>query len=193
MVTFTETHARAALRALLTRRAVRWGTNALTDDDTTIVGTPPPARRRLAHAGGRSGSRFAEPTIPTGWAGIELLGVGEDIWRPGKFGQGREVTCMVDLTRHANGQVRARLLDLVLGRSRPANGGWMDARQPEFRAQTGSAALKPLRGYATPCATVCPMRCRCWDAFHRRQARPAGRRRGPPPGAAGAARPARTS
>ncbi len=41
-----------------------------------------------------------------------------------------EVTCMVDLTRDQNGQVRARLLDLVLGWSGPAYAGWLDARQP---------------------------------------------------------------
>jgi transposase len=77
--------------------------------------------------------------------GVESLGVDEHIWRPGKFGAGREVTCMVDLTRDANGQVRARLLDLVLGRSGPAYAGWLDARRPEFRAQIKSAALDPLR------------------------------------------------
>ncbi len=55
---------------------------------------------------------------------------------------------MVDLTRDVNGQVRARLLDLVLGRSGPAYSGWLDARQPEFRAQIKSAALDPLAASA---------------------------------------------
>jgi hypothetical protein len=27
--------------------------------------------------------------------GVESLGVDEHIWRPGRFGAGREVTCMV--------------------------------------------------------------------------------------------------
>ena len=52
--------------------------------------------------------------------GVESLGVDDHIWRPDKFGAGWEVTGMVDLTRDADGQVRARLLDRVLGRSGPA-------------------------------------------------------------------------
>ncbi len=67
---------------------------------------------------------------------------------------------MVDLTRDADGQVRARLLDLVLGRSGPAYARWLHARQPEFRAQITSAALDPFRGYAN--ALRCPTRSRCW-------------------------------
>ncbi len=36
MVTFTEVHALAPPRALLTRRAVIWAADALSDDDTTV-------------------------------------------------------------------------------------------------------------------------------------------------------------
>ena len=36
MVTFTEAHALAPPRALLTRRAVMWAADALSDDDTTV-------------------------------------------------------------------------------------------------------------------------------------------------------------
>jgi len=37
---------------------------------------------------------------------------------------------MVDLTRDHNGQVRARLLDLILSRSGPAYVGWLAAHVP---------------------------------------------------------------
>ncbi len=43
MVTFTEVHAPAPPRALLTRRAVAWAADALTDEDTTVA----PLARRL--------------------------------------------------------------------------------------------------------------------------------------------------
>ncbi len=149
MVMFTETHALAAPRALLTRRAVMWAADALSDDDTTVNAL---ARRlgvdwhTLWDALKVEARRRADD--PRRLHGVESLGVDEHIWRPGKFGAGREVTGMVDLTRDANGQVRARLLDLVLGRSGPAYAGWLDARQPEFRANIKSAALDPFRGYA---------------------------------------------
>ena len=73
---------------------------------------------------------------------------------------------MVDLTRDANGQVRARLRDLVLGRSRPAYAGWLDARQPEFRANIKSAALDPFRGYANALRDSLSDAVQVLDAFH---------------------------
>ena len=78
----------------------------------------PAARRRLAHAVHTlkvEARRRADD--PARLCGVESLGVDEHIWRPGKSGTGREVTGMVDLTRDASGQVRARLLDLVLVRA----------------------------------------------------------------------------
>ena len=83
---------------------------------------------------------------------------------PGRFGQGREVTCMVDLSRDANGQVRGRLLDLVLGRSGPAYARWLDARQPP-RAQIKHAALDPFRGYANALRDSLPDTLQVLDAF----------------------------
>jgi len=70
MVTFTEVHALAPPRALLTRRAVIWAADALSDDDTSVnalaggsasPGTPCGARSRLKPAAG--------PTIPRGCRG----------------------------------------------------------------------------------------------------------------------------
>jgi transposase len=167
MVTFTETHALAPPRALLTRRAVIWAADALTDDDTTVAAL---ARRlgvdwhTLWDALKVEARRRADS--PDRLGGVESLGVDEHIWRPGRFGAGREVTCMVDLTRDSNGQVRARLLDLVLGRSGPAYAGWLDARQPEFRANIMSAALDPFRGYANALRDSLSDAVQVLDAFH---------------------------
>jgi hypothetical protein len=77
-----------------------------------------------------------------------------------------KVTGMVDLTRDADGQVRARLLDLVLGRSGPAYSGWLDARKPEFRAQIKAAALDPFRGYANALRDSLSDAVQVLDAFH---------------------------
>jgi hypothetical protein len=193
MVTFTEEHALAAPRALLTHGAVIWATDALTDDDTTVAAL---ARRldvdwhTLWDALKVEAHRRADD--PNRLTGVESLGVDEHIWRPGSFGQGREVTCMVDLTHDANGQVRARLLDLVLGRSGPAYAAWLEARQPEFRrvslrasarlpvrqalparhattliSEEPSNPRRSTRSAATPtrCATRCPTWCRSWTPF----------------------------
>jgi len=190
-VTFTEVHAVARPRALLTRWAVLWAADVLADDDTTVNAL---ARRigvdwhTLWAALRVEAHRRADD--PDRLQAVESLGVDEHIWRPGRFGAGREVTCMVDLTRDANGQVRARLLDLVLGRSGPAYAGWFDARQPEFRANIKSAALDPFRGYANALRDSLANAVQVLDV-PRRQARHPGRRRGPPSRAAGAARPPR--
>lgn len=165
--TFTETHPLARPRALLTQRAVVWAADALSDDDTTVNAL---ARRlgvdwhTLWDALKVEAHRRADD--PARLAGVTALGVDEHVWRPGKFGAGREVTCMVDLTRDANGQVRARLLDLVLGRSGPAYAGWLDARPEAFRVQISHAALDPFRGYANALRDSLPDAVQVLDAFH---------------------------
>ncbi len=103
---------------------------------------------------------------PDRLAGIESLGVDEHVWRPGRFGGGREVTCMVDLSRDANGQIRARLLDLVLGRSGPSYARWLDAAPEQFRVQIKHAALDPFRGYANALRDSLPDAVQVLDAFH---------------------------
>lgn len=98
--TFTETHPLAPPRSRLTCRAVVWAADALADDDTTVSAL---ARRlhvdwhTLWKALRVEARRRAQD--PARLDGVDSLGVDEHVWRPGKFGQGREVTCMVDLTR----------------------------------------------------------------------------------------------
>ncbi len=107
VVTFTETHPLAAPRALLTRRAVIWAADALAEDDTNRRGASAPAGRRLAHPVGRACGRGAAPgRRPDSAAGGRVARRRRAVWRPGRFGAGREVTCMVDLSRNTNGQVR---------------------------------------------------------------------------------------
>ena len=54
---------------------------------------------------------------------------------------------MVDLTPDLHGTVRARLLDLVLGRSGQAYADWLTARGDQFRAGIRVATLDPFHGY----------------------------------------------
>ncbi len=104
--TFTESHALAAPRARLTRRAVVWAADALAEDDTTVAA--------LARRLDVDWHTLWEPlkvevqrrvADPGRLEGVASLGVDEHVWRPGRFGAGREVTCMVDLSRDRNAQV----------------------------------------------------------------------------------------
>lgn len=127
--TFTETHELAVPRAVLTTRAVVWATDALAEDDTTVSALA----RRLGvdwhtlwdAVKGEAERRLAQPGR---LAGVSALGVDEHVWRPGRFGAGRDVTGMVDLTRDQHGKVRARLLALVPGRS--GTGCWSASSPP---------------------------------------------------------------
>jgi len=66
----------------------------------------------------------------------------------GDGGRGpKELTGMVDLTRDAHGRVRARLLDLVPGRSGKAYADWLDLRGERFRSSVKVATLDPFHGY----------------------------------------------
>ena len=55
---------------------------------------------------------------------------------------------MVDLTRDEAGRVRARLLDVVPGRSGTAYAAWLRATPAGFAPAIEHAALDPFRGYA---------------------------------------------
>ena len=166
--TFTEAHALAAPRARLTPRAVVWAADALAGDDTTVAAlarrldvdwhTPWTALRAEAQR------RAADPARLDA---VDALGVDEHVWRPGRFGAGRRVTCMVDLCRDASGQVKARLLDLVLDRSggRHTRAG----STPGSRSsgpQIKTAALDPFRGYANALRDSLSDAVQVLDAFH---------------------------
>lgn len=116
--TFTEKHPLAGPRAKLTARAVAWATYALQHFNTSVSALPhhlgvswhtvwdavrAEAARRVAD-GGRLKC-------------ADALGVDEHVWsHTGPPGTGM-VTGIVDQARDADGNVHARLLDLVEGRS----------------------------------------------------------------------------
>jgi hypothetical protein len=61
---------------------------------------------------------------------------------------------------------RARLLDVVNGRSGKALCDWVSGREPAWRDRISVAALDPYRGYATALRTSLPHAVRVLDAFH---------------------------
>jgi transposase len=165
---FTERHDLVPPRAKVTSRAASWATDALTFDDTTVSAL-------ARHLGvdwhtcwdaveAEATRRLADPAR---LAGVEVLGVDEHIWRPSRVGdQDRAVTGMVDLTRDAHGQLHARLLDVVPGRTGTAYAGWLKEQSNTFTDGIKHASLDPFRGYANAIRDELPDAVAVLDAFH---------------------------
>jgi transposase len=172
---FTEQHEEVAKpRALLTARACWWAIGQLRREHASVQGlarqlgttwrTVWSSIKPLLEALAADESRFD---------GVTILGVDEHVWhhvstRPVEHG-GRglkELTGMVDLTRDATGRTRARLLDLVPGRSGAAYADWLKARNNTFRAGIGVATLDPFHGYKNAIDDQLDDAVAVLDAFH---------------------------
>ena len=73
---------------------------------------------------------------------------------------------MVDLTHDKDGRVRARLLDLVPGRSGEAYKTWLKARGDTFRKAIAVATLDPFHGYKNAIDDQLADAVAVLDAFH---------------------------
>lgn len=73
---------------------------------------------------------------------------------------------MIDLTRDRRGHVRARLLDLVPGRSGKAYKDWLTGRGEAFRRAVQVAALDPFAGYKSAIEDKLDDAVAVLDAFH---------------------------
>ncbi len=106
-------------------------------------------RHRLASTGcGSSGSTSTAGRIPAGR--------GEDGY----------VTVIIDLTPVLEGTGRARLLDLVAGRSAAALTSWLADQSQAFRDQVEIVAMDGFGGYKTAATDVVPDATAVMDPFH---------------------------
>lgn len=171
---FTETAALAGPRALLTLRACWWAVNQIRREHASVHGLA----RQLGVAW-RTVWRSVKPLLeemaadPSRFEGVERLGVDEHVWHhvsplpPNLGGRGpKELTGMVDLTPDADGTPRARLLDLVPGRSGRAYGDWLQARGAKFRDGVKIATLDPFHGYKNAIDANLDDAVAVLDAFH---------------------------
>jgi transposase len=131
-------------------RAVTWAIGQLRREHATIAGLA-----RQLRTSWKTLWRAIKPELQrlaadeTRFAGVHSLGVDEHIWHhvdPRRRGP-KELTGMVDLSRDGRGRVRARLLDLVPGRSKKAYQDWLSERGEAFRQNVQVAALDPSAGY----------------------------------------------
>lgn len=158
-----------APRGSITQRAVSWAVGQLRREHATIHG--------LARQLGTSWKtvwRAIEPELvklaadESRFDGVTTLGVDEHIWHhvdPRTRGP-KELTGMVDLTRDSRGKTRARLLDLVPGRSGKAYASWLDERGDAFRRNVEVAALDPFAGYKAAIDDKLQDATAVLDAFH---------------------------
>ena len=164
---FSERHSLAGKRAILTNRAIDWAVDALEKYDTSVSA--------LAHQLGVSWRALwkgieveARHRInkPERLAGIDALGVDEHVWTHTGFPGTGMVTGIIDHTRDANGNVHARLLDLVPGRSGKAYAHWLKEQGTVFTTGIKVATLDPFRGYANAIRDELPEAITVVDAFH---------------------------
>jgi transposase len=171
----TEQHAELARpRALLTTRACWWAVRQLRREHASVAGIA----RQLGTTW-RTVWTSIQPLLAamaedeTRFDGVTRLGVDEHVWhhvstKPVEAG-GRgpkELTGMVDLTRDQHGRTRARLLDLVPGRSGAAYADWLKARNQAFRDGVGVATLDPFHGYKNAIDDQLEDAVAVLDAFH---------------------------
>jgi len=162
-----------APRGSVSTRAVAWALEQLRSQHATVAG--------LARQLGVAWKTLWRAVLPvleradadgSRFAGVRSLGVDEHLWHHGdRRRKGpKEMTGMVDLTRHRDHEgrwvVRARLLDLVPGRSKNAYADWLAARGPGFRAQVAVAALDPFGGYKAAIDQELGDAVAVLDAFH---------------------------
>lgn len=173
--TFTEQDpAIAEPRALLTTRACWWAIRQIRREHGSVAGV----------------ARQLGTTWNTVWTSIEplltamaadearftcvtRLGVDEHVWHHVSElpiecgGRGPKLlTGMVDLTPDADGKPRARLLDLVPGRSGKAYSDWLAERGAEFKTGVKEATLDPFHGYKNAIDDQLEDAVAVLDAFH---------------------------
>jgi transposase len=99
--------------------------------------------------------------------GVQVIGVDEHRWshvrRPADDGY---VTVIVDLTPVLEGTGRARLLDLVPGRSAAALKTWLAGQSQAFRDRVEVVAMDGFGGYKTAATEILPEATPVMDPFH---------------------------
>ena len=161
-------------RGLLTVRACRWAINELRREHASVQGLA----RRLGTTW-RTVWTSIRPILATADAdparfdGVSILGVDEHVWHHVSTqpvedgGRGpKELTGMVDLSRDQHGRVRARLLDLVPGRSGETYRSWLTERGEAFRQGVEIATLDPFHGYKNAIDDQLADARSVLDAFH---------------------------
>jgi transposase len=99
--------------------------------------------------------------------GVRVIGVDEHRWsHTRRAGEDGYVTVIIDLTPVLEGTGRARLLDLVPGRSAAALTSWLSAQSAAFRDRVEVVAMDGFGGYKTAATDQLPEATPVMDPFH---------------------------
>jgi transposase len=155
--------------ATTTRRCARFVLHRLVTDRVTVAAVA----RELGRSWDTVNTLAIEATTqllaanPARLDGVRVIGVDEHRWAHTRHASGEGyVTVIVDLTAVLDGSGRARLLDLVEGRSAAALSTWLAARTPAFRAQIQIVAMDGFGGYKTAATSAVPDAVTVMDPFH---------------------------
>lgn len=100
-------------------------------------------------------------------SGVRVIGVDEHRWsHTRRAGEDGYVTVIIDLTPVLDGTGRARLLDLVPGRSAAAFKTWLAQQSSAFRDQVEVVAMDGFTGYKNAAADQLPEATPVMDPFH---------------------------
>ena len=99
--------------------------------------------------------------------GVRVIGVDEHRWsHTRRHGQDGYVTVIVDLTPVLDGTGRARLLDVVPGRSAAALTAWLTQQDQAFRDRIEVVAMDGFGGYKTAATDQLAEATTVMDPFH---------------------------
>jgi transposase len=165
--TWSEHSDQIASRAKLTVRVGQWVADRLQYDDAHVA-----ALARRLGVDWATCWAAAKPILqartsdPDRLEKVTALGVDEHVWRHVGPQKSRMLTGMVDISRDEKGEVNARLLDVVPGRSGPVYSDWLKARTPEFRVGIKHTTLDAFRGYKNAIDDQLDHTETILDAFH---------------------------
>ena len=157
----------AAPRAKLSRSALRWALMALVCQHLSMA--------RVADALGVSWNTANTAVLAEGrrmlindprrFDGVAVIGVDEHVWRHTRRGD-KYVTVIIDLTPVRDKTGRARLLDMVEGRSKQVFKTWLAERPKDWHDQVEVVAMDGFSGFKTATSEELPEAVAVMDPFH---------------------------
>ena len=149
------------------RRAARWALEGIVCQHLTVA--------RVAEDLGVSWNTANDAVLAEGrrvliedphrFDGVRVIGVDEHVWRHTRRGD-KYVTVIIDLTAVRDGTGRARLLDMVEGRSKQAFQQWLADRPQEWREGVEVVAMDGFSGFKTATTEELPDAVAVMDPFH---------------------------
>ncbi|CEH07712.1 Transposase [Propionibacterium freudenreichii] len=97
--------------------------------------------------------------------GVTTIGVDEHVWRHTRRGD-KFVTVIIDLTPLREGRGPARLLDMVVGRSKKAFKEWLGQQDSAWRDRIEVVAMDGFTGFKTAAKEELPDAVEVMDPFH---------------------------